>query len=318
MALSLCSTSVANTGEIACDKSKGVLQKIFIFNGAVPTGSHDTEQELFDTLVGFSKLSKSDANKLFALNELQDLSRNSEANAEGTLNLGYKTVIREGRPAYIGKFFGGADLLSRLRTFNNQTVRILEYDANGVLWGTKSGTDFKGYQAKLFFSGGEIATGQGVEEGIIEVQVSILSVSEYKNNSYWAAIPDTANIEDMVSLIDVPLAYVSHSSNVHKISMIIPGSNLIEGYNIGSDFGTAVAALSAQFSAKSGAGTPSTALAITSIAYDSALECLTVTYDNTAYGTATGNIKLIPPTPTQLDAGDVTGVELISVTYAKP
>jgi len=316
MALSLCSTSVANTGELACDKSKGVLQKLFLFNGAIAEADYTTAQECFDKLVANSKLSKSDGNKVFVLNEVQEITRNSEANTEGTLGLGFKTIIREGRPAYTAKIFGGADLLSRLRTFNNQTVRIMEYDANGVLWGTISGTDFKGYQAKIFFSGGEVATGQNVEEGVIDVQVSILSVSEYKNNPVYVAIPDTANIEDVKALTDVTLAFVSNSSNVHQISMKIPGANLIEDYNIYDDYMDAIDALT--FTALSGAGTPATALAITSIVKNATLSTLAVTYDSTAYTAATGNIKLVPPTPTVLDAADVTGIELLSVTYAKP
>jgi len=316
MALSLCSSSVANTGELACDKSKGVLQKIFLFNGSVAEADYTDAQELFDTLVTYSKLSKSDGNKIFVLNEVQEITRNSEANTEGTLGLGFKTIIREGRPAYAAKIFGGADLLSRLRTFNNQTVRILEYDANGVIWGTLSGTDFKGYQAKIFFSGGEVATGQNVEEGVIDVQISILSVSEYKNNPVFVAIPDTANIEDVKSLVDVTMAYVSASTNVHQISMKIAGANLIEDYNIYDDYMDQIDALT--FTAQSGVGATPISLAITSIAKNATLSTLAVTYDATAYGTATSNLKLIPPTPAVLDAADVTGIELLSLTYAKP
>lgn len=318
MALSLCASSVANTGELGCDKSRGVLKKLFIFNGAVEAADYADTDTLFDKLVTNSKLSKSDGDKVFVINEAQDIADNSESNVEGTLNLGFKSVVREGRPAYTVKIFAGADLLKRLRTFNNQTVRILEWDANSTIWGTKSGTNFKGFQAKLFFTGNKLSTGQNIEEGVVTFTIAILSTSEYFDNAYWAAL--TGNIEDIKPLIDVPLAYVSHSTNVHKISALITGSNLIEPYNVLADgtVGTDLAALASDFSAKSGAGVPATALAITSIAYDSVLQDLTVTYDNTAYGTATGNIKLIPPTPAQLDAADITNIELLSTTYVKP
>lgn len=316
MALSLCSSSVSNTGEISCDKSRGVLKKIMIFNGSIGSASYADEDTLFAKLVTNSKLSKSDTDKIFVINEAQEIERTSEANTEGTLGLGFKTTLREGKPSYKVKIFAGTDLLKRLRTFNNQTVRILEWDANGTLWGTKSGTNFIGFQAKLFFSGNQVATGQNVEEGIVEFTVSILSTSEYFDNPYWAAL--TGNIEDIKALIDVPLAYLSNSTNVHKITMKIADSTLIGDYNVFDDYGAEIAALSANFSAKSGAGDPSTTLAITSIAVDNTLKCLTVTYDSTAYTSATGNLKLIPPTPAQLDAGDAVGIELLSVTYAKP
>lgn len=317
MALSLCASSVSNTGEISCDKSRGVGKKLFIFNGSIGSADYTDEAALFAQLVENSKLSKSDTNKIFVINEMQEIADASEANTEATLGLGFKATLREGKPAYTIKIFAGSDLLKRLRTFNNQTVRFLEYDANGTLWGTKSGTDFKGFQAKFFFVGNKLATGQAVEEGIVTITLSILSTSEYFDNPYWASL-SSYNIEDVKPLIDVPLAYVSNVTNVHKISMKIPGSNLISPYNIFDDYGAAVAALSANFSALSGAGTPATALAITSIAVDNTLKVLTVTYDSTAYSSATGNLKLIPPTPAQLDAGDVVGIELLSVTYAKP
>lgn len=314
MALSLCSSSVANTGELACDKSRGILKKLFIFNGAIEAADYTDEAELFAKLVSNSKLPKSDSNKIFVINEAQDIADASEANTEGSLGLGFKAIIREGRPAYTIKIFAGADLLKRLRTWNNQTVRFLEWDANSTIWGTKSGTSFKGFQGKMFFSGGKLASGQNVEEGIVTLTLSILSTSEYFDNPYWAAL--TGNIEDIKPLIDVEMAFVSNSSNVHQISMKIPGSNLIEDFNIYDDYMDAIDALT--FTAKSGAGDPATALAITSIVKNPTLKTLAVTYDSSAYTSATGNIKLIPPTPATCDAADITGIEILEVTYAKP
>jgi len=313
MSLSLCSSTVNNTGELACDKSRGVLKKLFIFNGSISSSGYATVATLFNTLVANSKLSKSAANKIFVINEAQDIQDSGEQNTEGTLGLGFKAVLREGKPAYTIKFFGGADLLKRLRAFNNQTVRFFEWDANGTIWGTKSGTSFVGFQGKFFFTGNKLATGQNVEEGIITCTLSVLNVSEYYDNPVWESLGDY-NIEDIKALIDVPMAYVSNASNVHKISMKIADSNLVSDYNIGPDFGTAIAALAANFSATIGGS----ALSITSIAYDSALQCLTVTYDSTGYSAGSGAIVLTPPTPTQLDAGDVTGVELIETSYTKP
>lgn len=317
MALSLCGRSTANTGEIACDKSRGVLKKIFIFNGEIDSADYETEDELFNKLVEYSKLSKSATNKVFPINEAQEITDNSEQNVTGTLGLGFTTVLREGKPAYQIKLFAGSDLLKRLRTFNNQTVRILEWDANSTLWGTKSGSKYKGFQAKLFFSGNKLATGQNVEEGVVTVTISILSTSEYFDNAYWASL--TGNIEDIKPLIDVNMVKVSNASNVHQISFIAPGSNIIGGYNIYSDYGTELAALAANFTAFSGAGSnPTTPLTITSVTANSTLGTLAFTFDNTEYGTATGNIRIVGPTPVQLDAGDVSNVELLPLLYAKP
>lgn len=315
MALSLCATSVQNTGGLACDKSRGTAKKIFIFNGSIPEADYASEAALIAQLIENSKLSKSDGNKIFPINEIQDVQDISEANAEGTFNLGLKTILREGRPAYTFKVAAGSDELKRLRTFNNQTVRVIEWDANDTAWFTKSGTNAKGFQAKLFFSGNKLGDGQAINEGFVTVTVSFLSVSEYFDNAYWADMSDY-NVEDIVSLVDVTMSYVSAATNVHQIKMTVAGSNLIEPYNIYDDYMDAIDAQT--FTALSGAGTPATALAITSVAKNPTLKTLAVTYDSTAYSSATGNIKLIPPTPATLDAADITGIEILSVTYAKP
>jgi hypothetical protein len=316
MSYSLCGTSVDNLGQQECDKARGVLSKIAIDNGIVSSANYASTALFHAELVRKSKLSKNAAEKLFILPEIQDLTLNNESNKDGSLNQGFKTVLLEGKPGYKFKFFGGADLLKRCRTFNNVTVRIREYDANGVWWSTKISDDSKGFQAKLFFAGGDIATGQNVEEGVIECTVSILSNSEYKQNAYWVETSAAENVEDIVPLIDVALTNISHSTNVWKIGMYINGSNMTGPYNIFDEHGAAIAALT--FTAGTGTNY-GTSLAITSVAVDNTLKCLTVTFDSTTYNALAGGtkIKLIPPSIAVLDAADVTETELLYVILTK-
>jgi hypothetical protein len=126
MSLSLCGNSVNNTGGIACDKSRGVGKKLFIFNGSIVEADYATELALMTKLIANSKLSKDESDKVFVIPEVQEITDASEANTEGTLGLGFKATLREGRPAYTVKMFAGSDELKRLRSFNNQTVRIIE------------------------------------------------------------------------------------------------------------------------------------------------------------------------------------------------
>jgi hypothetical protein len=322
MALSLCGLSGAsNLGELACDVAKGVAKKIFIFNGTFSSSDYATEDSFFAAFVANALLTKTASNKILPIKEIQDIADNSEADKTGSLGLGFSQRLVEGRPKYTFKLFAGSDLLKRYRTFDNKTVRILEYDANGVLWGTKSGSNFQGYQAKITFSGGKLATGQNVEEGVVTMTVSILSNSEYLNNSYYVQIDE--NIEDAISLLDAPLAYVSKASNVYKYSLLIPGAALVGGgYNVLPDYGTAIAALMASFTAKSAATAalaPSgTSLAITAMAYNVGGDgLLTVTYDPTAFAAAGAFIYLAGPTVAQLNTGSVVGIEILSVVHAK-
>lgn len=313
---SLCSQSVANTGEQSCDISKGVLKKLFIFNGAVAQSDYADEETFFNKLVANSQLGKADSNKLFAIKEAQDLADASQANKEASLNLGFTAVVQEGKPGYKLKIFAGSDLAKRLRTFNNQTIRIIEYDSNGTFWGTKIGTDFVGYEAKLFFTGNKIATGQNVEEGVVEVSVSILSASQYFDNSFWMKIGSGNNVEDITSQLDVQLTYISNATNVFKIGITIPGSNLAGAFNAYDSIGTALAALT--FSAGTGTNY-GTSLTITSVATDSALKALTVTFDSTAYTALAANtkIKLSGPAVSALAGGGVTNTEIIPVVLTK-
>lgn len=316
----LCGSNVANTGEQECDKAKGILNggRIAIDMGTVEAADYATTSLFFNRLVAKSKLSKLDSQKLFVLPEIQDHVNAKEANKEGSLNGGFKITLQEGKPGYKIKFFGGQDLLKRLKTYDNQTVRIREFDANGVAWGTKKGTDSVGYRAKLFFTGGDAPTGQNVEEGVIECYVSILSAYEYYKNSTWVVIPADVNLTDMTALLDVQLYPISHVTNVWQIGMRINGSNLEGPYNIYDVAGAAIAAMDSDFSAGSGAGY-GTDLPITSVAVNAGLKCLTVTFDSTAYTavTAATNFILNPPTPTELDAADVTETELLSVVLTK-
>lgn len=314
MNFSLCSTSVENLGQQACDKAKGVLRKVMIWNGSLAPSEYVDEITFLNTLIAYAQLSKSASNKLFPLGEAQDLALTNEANKEGSLNLGFKATILEGKPAYKVKIFAGADLLKRLRKFNNQIVRILEYDANGVFWGTKVGTAFMGYQAKLFFDGGYIATGQNIEEGVVEFTLSIMSNSEYKDNSYW--METSGNVEDITPLLDMNLTYISKASNVYKIGLAIPGSNLIGTYNGYDEAAALIAAL--PFTAGSGLNY-GTNLPVTTVALDPTLKALTVTFDPTAFAAVANasKFKLRGPSPAALSLGDVTNVELIDVILTK-
>lgn len=315
MAYSLCGTSVANTGQQACDLSKGVLRRLYIFNGAIVPGNYVDNLTFFNTLVTNSKLPKSNTNKVFPIAEVLEIVDKSDANKEGTLNLGFKTVLLEGKPTYSFKFFGGADLLKRLRTYNNKNVRILEYDANATFWCTIFNGNAVGYQARLFFSGGKLATGQAVEEGVITCEVSLLSVTEYYENSYWIGSSGN-NVGNIIPLMDVALTNISNVANVYKIGMQIQGSSLIGAYNVYDAVGALIAPLT--FSAGTGLNYATT-LAITSVAVDATLKALTVTFDSTAYtALAVGTkIQLTPPLPAVLDAANVTETELIPVILTK-
>lgn len=308
MSANLCAQIGANTGEILCDKSKAVTKKPFIFNGSVPGVTTMDPAAFLAALVGKSVLSKLATEKVFPLPELQDIADTSEANTEGTLGLGFKTILREGKPSFDYKFFGGNSLLKQLRKFNNATVRFIEYDTQSNMWGTLSGNTFQGFRAKLFFSGGKAATGTNVEEGVITMRMSVLDTTEYIDNAKF--MPITGNINDIVGLLDVDLSEASaHVSNVYKILVQAETSQANLKINFFDDYSTLLANV-ARWEAFTGA-TFNTSLTITSVAADAANKAFTITFDTTAFGAlAVGaKIKLNLKSPDILAAADITGIE---------
>lgn len=313
--VSLCGSTSQNTGQILCDVSKGVGKKLFIFNGSIASADYAT-QALFEAkVIANSKLSRTAANKIFPIPEIQDIADSSEANTEGSLGLGFKAIIREGRPVYTLKMFAGSTLAKKLRKYNNQTIRILELDANNRIWGTKQGTAYVGYLAQVFFTGQRLATGQSVEEGVVTCTLSILDISEYNDNSFYQ---DISNVSSIVGLLDVDMTEPSaHVSNVYKIQLSVPTSKIGNSVNLYDQLSTLLAS-SALWVAKTGA-TFSTTLAITSVAADLANLAFTVTFDSTAFTalTAGAKIQLSLAAPEVLDAADVTNIESNPIVLTK-
>ena len=314
MAFSLCSSIVANTGFVACDAAPGIPSKLMIWNGSYAISGY-SEANFQAALEAASKKAKADPDKLFVFPEIQDIADNSEANTEGTLNLGFKTIIKEGLPAYTFKVFAGQSLVASLRAFNNQTVRVLMLDRNDRIWGTKSGSNFVGMQARIFVTPLKFADGQNVTEGVVDVTVSFSSASEFGDSATFGEVNDTSGI---VGLMDAELSEAAaHASNVYYIKAKVPTAEIGQYVDMYDYFDDELA-VSALWTAFTGA-TFSTSLAITSVVKDVAKKAWAITFDNTAFTalSAGASIKIVPVAPPVLDAAGVTEVELLPIVVTK-
>lgn len=315
MAFSLCVIGNKNVGGIKCDVSRGVLRQPFIFNDSFDAGQAGTPEAFLASLVAGSKKGKNEIGKVFPLPTVEEITDKSDANKEGTLGLGFKQILFEGRPAYEAKFFAGMLQLKSLRSFNNKTIGILEYDANGNMWGTVANGTFRGFKAKVFVSGGKIATGQNVEEGVVTVTISILDVNEYFDNAVM--IPITGNITEVEGLVDVDMYVISQAANVFQVGINLQTSQYGQQINIYDNFADELAD-EGLFVAATGDGF-NNALAITSVEKNDALDGWTFTFDDTAFtALAAGTkIKLSAVSPTDLDAADATGIEINPIILTK-
>jgi predicted regulator of amino acid metabolism with ACT domain len=316
MSFSLCGSSgLSNTGGIECDVSRGVLDRILVYNGAVPTASYSDSDTFLSYLVTASKKSRTDSGKIFPFPSAQEIADKSEANTEGSLGLGFKTILREGLPSYEFKVFAGMVQLKALRKMNNKTIRIFEYDRNKNIWGTSVGTSFKGFQAKIFVTGGKIATGTNVEEGIVTITVSILDASEYLDNAYF--MPIDGNISDISGLMDIDLVELAaHTSNAYKVGARVKSSQMGGFINMYDNFSDLLALATNWKATVKSTGAD---LAITTVAKDAALKGWTVTFDSTAFAALPANSQIIVEfvAPETLDAADVVGVESVPLTVVK-
>jgi hypothetical protein len=317
MSFSLCTLSNKNVGGIKCDVARGVLRQLFIFNDDLTAENVDTPATMLTSLITGSRLGKNETGKVFPLPSVEEIADKSEANKEGTLALGYKQILFEGRPAYEVKFFAGTVQMKSLRRWNNKTVGILEFDANSNIWGTVAGGKFKGFQAKIFFAGGKAATGQAVEEGVVTMIVSFLSNSEYFDNNYM--MPIEGNITDVEGLVDVQSYIFSGTTNVRKIGFRLPTTQVNKYLNMFDSFEDELAddALFEAFSI--GAGGVLTALPITSVAKDTLNQVYNFTFDSTAYNALAVGTKILVKalSPTVLRANDITGIEIDDLQFLK-
>lgn len=315
MAISLCSTNVGNTGVIGCDPSPGRPKILCIWNGS-KAQSAITGSAFQTFLATSSKLSKNDPDKIFVFPVIQNIEDKSAADTEGSLNQGYTTTLVEGLPAYDYKVFAGPSTVKQLRKFNGQTVRTLTIDKNNRGWGTASGTNFIGQQARIKVSGLKYASGQDVAEGVVTISVSFLEASELNDDAAYGDVTSTSSI---VGLLDANVVEtVAHTSNVYKIGLQIPTAKVGAVINLHDTYATQLSSAS-MWVAKTGA-TYSTTLAITTVADDTVNGGWTVTLDATAWGllsSGAAKIKFVTAAPPTLDASDVPGIEGIEVYLAK-
>jgi len=317
MSYSLCGFVGANTGGVLCDVSRGITKKIAIFGGSILAADYASAALLEAALKEASLLPKKDPGKLFLFPVIEDLVDSSESNKEGSLNQGFKTILLEGKPAYTAKMFAGSEQVKRLRKFNNQIVRLVEFDANNRLWGTLSGTSVIGAKAKVFVSGQKAATGQNVEEGVVTIVISILDTTEYYDNAVFLDLADV-NQNNIKALLDATLeSAAAHAAEIFYVKAYIktaqPGV-VIDLYDMYADELAVVGA----WDVKSG-----TALATNhvpdAVAKDDAKKGWAITIDPTEYGAIAGAslIQFNFKDPLTLDGLDVLDTEGVAVLIAK-
>jgi hypothetical protein len=314
MSLNLCGSIGANTGEIDCDITRGNPIKIAP-GGATFSPSDYADQTTMDAaILGKLILPNGNSQKLYPFPVIQGTTDQTEAAKTGALGYGLKIKLLRSKPGYEFDVLAGSSLEKKLIAFDGQTVPLLILDDKSQWAGVKdSNSYFKG--ANYLIGVEPRPYGDAQNPKTTKITISIVDTQDFTENAYFykTALPSS----QIVGLKDVHLSEPqAHASNVYKVAMKIPTSVLGGDLNIFDDYGSLIAALTFTAGTGTNYGTP---LAITSIAVDNTLKCLTVTFDSTAFtALASGTkIKLTPPTPATLDAADVTGIEMFYIILTK-
>lgn len=324
MSISLCSVVGGNTGGVLCDTKRAVPVKI-VAGGKEFTSTEYADADTFQAaLLAACKLEAGNSSKLFPFPEIGEVEILTEQDTEGNLALGHKKRLRKGKPGYRYSVEMSHNQFQRLLAFDGETVPVFTLDDENNYWGyrasaavnTPNTNVFKGEQAYITISGNGFKNGTDASSGVATITVSYLSVDDFERRGTYINLPNLS-ATDLVGLKEVLLSQPSAAvSNAYKIKMTLALNKLAGDLNIYDDFGSAIAALT--FTAFTGADY-STSLAITTVAVDATNKCLTVTFDSTAHTALPSGtkIKLVPPTPTVLDAADVPGIELPFIILTK-
>lgn len=314
MAISLCGLVGENTGRIDCDILRGNPLMIVAGSAIFDSGDYADSDTLKAAFLDRLKRNTGDSEKLFPFPVVQGTTDQTEAAKYGTLGYGLKSKLIRSKPGYEFDVIAGSSLEKKLIKFDGQELPLFIFDDKFQIAG-RLDTDGNWLGAKWLVGVEPRPYGDAQNAKSTKITISLVDSADFvENAAFFLSDFSTA---DLVGLKDaVASEFAANSTNVFKIGYKIPTAILNGDINIFDTYGTAIAALT--FTAKTGA-TFATTLAITSVAVDNTLKCLTVTFDSTAFtALASGaKIKLIPPTAAVLDAADVTGIELATIIVDK-
>jgi hypothetical protein len=314
MSQNLCGFVGGNTGEVKCDRSRGIPKKISVGGKVFQPADYATPDLFQAAFKAAHKLSNGDPDKLYAFPEIGGTTEQTDALKSASLGYGFKQITIEGRPAYTYQAIVGQTAFQKMRRFNRAIVPVYTCDDANSEWGTyNSDKSWNGELAQIFVSGNGF--GDGSKAMVADISVAYMSAGDFNDSSKY--MPLNFNINEAKGLLDVELSeYAAHAANVYHIQGLVETAQLGRFLNTALDFGADMANIS-MWSATKADGT---AFTITSVAYVTGLGW-TVTLDSTMYTALAsgGQIFLTWVGPTALDAADVTGLEVVApLVLVKP
>lgn len=315
---SICSTIGANTGAIDCDPSRGLPVQIVPGSAVFSPSDYATAASFEAAFLAKLKEPTGSSDKLFPFPVIQGNTDKTTAAKFATLGYGLQIKLLRSKAGYEFDVIAGSSLEKKLIAFDGLIIPCFILDDKSKMWGVlDSSKNFKG--AKYLVG----VEPKGFEDGnaakTTKISLSIIDSRDFVENAEFAGT--SFNASDIVGLNDViPFEAVTSTTNIRKIGLKISTSNVLSYLNVANtvEYQTLLAN-AALWTAKTGANF-ATDLAITSVAYDSANKCWTVTLDTTAYAAlaSLAQIEIALVDSLALDTADVTGIEGSPLIISKP
>lgn len=144
-----CAENFANTGIGECDLVPKHIVGMFLVPASFEIKPDDDVKKVLQDAAEEDKI----RDRIFPVHGFVEVEDNSEDPNEQTFGYGGLSISREGKYDWSFRFDkGGLCLLKRLRSYNKSNVRVLLYDADGVIFGRSQDGNLKGIPLDLFYA----------------------------------------------------------------------------------------------------------------------------------------------------------------------
>jgi hypothetical protein len=315
MSISICGSVAQNTGGIDCDVVKENPLVLVAGSASFASADYVDSTTFEEAFTGKIKHSNGALSKLFPFPVIQGVTDRTEAAKYGTLGYGTQIKLLRSKPGYEFDVLAGSALEKKLIAWDGKQVPFFILDSASNMWGVQATNgDFSG----AIYQVGVEPKGWGDAQNVktTKITLSLVDARDWVENA--AFMTTSFGALDLKGLNDVVLYEpAAHASNVHYIKAYVPTAQLGKGLDITEEFGSALFTASL-WSAFTGA-TFATPLTITSVSYDATNKRGVFTFDTTAYGAlgSGAKIKLVSDSVPDLDAADVTGIEIQFIILTK-
>lgn len=311
MGLANCASpdSVFNVGIPPCDLSKKKMKGvIFMDQGVAFTPSDLASVAAFIGAIK-AKTYAPRGQRVYPIWDILNFEDNTgDPSTGGIGNLSTATiVVSDAIPSFSFGYNGSEARHKRMAAMSSASLDVMFVDEGWAVYGTREGDNFAGFTVlQAYADTSKFIVADAVNQ--YRFRITLGSINQYRDSSEY--VVGNSGLLAAVGLVDAQLSKLSNVTNVHKIKVIADG-----GTDLVALYGAALAAL--PFTAQN--LETGLAVTVTSVAYDAALQALTVTIDNTAWGgLVVGNrVQLNGPTSSALAGANIKPYETLPVILVK-